>query len=79
MSEGAFTPDANGANKSRYSCVVGRVNILSLLAHERNSLHIRIMGGASARQLQSLSKCIPVFVKVRSSIIQLRVPTYNHD
>ncbi len=31
-SEGAFTPDATCANKSRYSRVVGRLNILSLLA-----------------------------------------------
>ncbi len=28
----AFTPDATCANKSRYSRVVGRLNILSLLA-----------------------------------------------
>ncbi len=26
-----------------------------------------------------VAKFIPVFVKVRSSIVQLRVPTYNHD
>ncbi len=26
-----------------------------------------------------VAKCIPVFVKVRSSIVQLRVPTYNQD
>ncbi len=32
FSEGAFTPDANDANKSRYSREVGRLNILSLLA-----------------------------------------------
>ncbi len=31
-SQGAFTPDANDANKSRYSREVGRLNILSLLA-----------------------------------------------
>ncbi len=30
--KGAFTPDANDANKSRYSREVGRLNILSLLA-----------------------------------------------
>ncbi len=29
--KGAFTPDANDANKSRYSREVGRLNILSLL------------------------------------------------
>ncbi len=32
QTEGAFTPDVNEANKSRYSRVVGRLNILSLLA-----------------------------------------------
>ncbi len=62
----------NEANKSCYSHVVGRVNILSLLASFAreirfirvwNTLHshvkfttqqmwIRVMGGASARQLQ---------------------------
>ncbi len=31
-SKGAFTPDVNDANKSRYSREVGRLNILSLLA-----------------------------------------------
>ncbi len=78
---GAFTPDAN---KSCYSCVVGRLNILSLLAsfareiHYTTDVNSRHGGGASARQLQSLSKCIPVFVKVQSSIVQLRVSTYNH-
>ncbi len=30
--KGAFTPDANEENKSCYSRVVGRFNILSLLA-----------------------------------------------
>ncbi len=48
--KGAFTPDANEANKSRYSHVVGRLNILSLLTsftreiraiRVRNSLHNR--------------------------------------
>ncbi len=32
MREIRFTPDATCANKSRYSRVVGRLNILSLLA-----------------------------------------------
>ncbi len=32
LSKGAFTPDANDANKSCYSRKVGRLNILSLLA-----------------------------------------------
>ncbi len=36
---------------------------------------IRVMGGASARQLQSRCKMFPVFVKVRSSIVQLG---YSH-
>ncbi len=50
MTESAFTPDATFANKSR---VVGRLNILSLLAsfaRENNftQLRIRVMGGASA-------------------------------
>ncbi len=31
-SKGAFTPDVNEVNKSRYSRIVGRLNILSLLA-----------------------------------------------
>ncbi len=39
---------------------------------------IRVMGGASAGSSSLVTKCIPVFVKVRSSIVQLRVPTYNH-
>ncbi len=30
--KGAFTPDANDVNKSRYSREVGRLNILNLLA-----------------------------------------------
>ncbi len=48
-----------------------------------NSLHNRrefaswegLLPGSSSL----VAKCIPVFVKVRSSIVQLRVPTYNHD
>ncbi len=40
---------------------------------------IRVMGGASAGSSSLVAKCIPVFVKVRSSIVQLRVPTYNHN
>ncbi len=80
-SKGAFTPDANEAN-----------NILSLLAsfaHEIrfirawNSLHNRrefaswegLLPGSSSL----VAKCMPGFVKVRSSIVQLRLPTYNHD
>ncbi len=37
--KGAFTPDANEANKFRYSCVVGRLNILSLLASFAREIH----------------------------------------
>ncbi len=81
VSEGAFTPDAN---KSRYSRVVGHMNISSLLASfaceiryttDTNSRHGR--GFCCSSSL--VEKCIPVFVKVRSSIVQLRVTTYNHN
>ncbi len=37
--KGAFTPDANEANKSRYSCVVGRLNILRLLSSFTHEIH----------------------------------------
>ncbi len=87
LPQGAFTPDAN---KSRYSHVVGRLNILSLLAsfareirfiRAWNSLHNRcefaswegLLPGSSSL----VAKFIPVFVKVRSSIVQLQVSTYN--
>ncbi len=83
MAKGVFTPDANEANKSCYSRVVGRLNILSLLAsfareirairawNSRNSrvkfttkqTWIRVMGGASARQLQSRCKMYSCFCK----------------
>ncbi len=71
-SKGAFTPDTNEANKSRYSRVVGRLNILSLLASfvreihyttDANSRHGR--GFCQAERL--VAKCIPVFVKVRNN------------
>ncbi len=80
FSEGAFTPDAN---KSRE---VARLNILSLLASfERNLCHslvkfttqqtrIRVMGGASARQLQSRCKMYSCFCKSTKMYIQLRDP-----
>ncbi len=83
-SKGAFTPDANEANKSCYSRVVGRLNILSLLAAfareiryttDVNSRH----GGGFCSSSSLLAKCIPVFVKVQSSIVLLQVSTYNHD
>ncbi len=41
--KGVFTLDANEANKSRYSRVVGRLNILSLLAsfaHEIRAIRV---------------------------------------
>ncbi len=66
FSEGAFTPDENDANKSRYSREVGRLNILSLLTTkfttttDANSCHGR--GFCSSSSL--VAKCIPVFVKV---------------
>ncbi len=37
--KGAFTPDANDANKSCYSREVGRLNILSLLASFAREIH----------------------------------------
>ncbi len=40
---------------------------------------IRVMGGASARQLQSGCKMYSCFCKSTKMYIQLRVPTYNHD
>ncbi len=67
----AFTPDATCANKSCYSRVVGRLNILSLLAS-----FARDMGGASAGERLQSSKIlfIPVSVKVWRCIVQLRGP-----
>ncbi len=58
--------------------------------HARNSLHsrvkfttnqtpIRIMGGASARQLQSRCNFFSCFCKSTKMYIQLRVLTYNHN
>ncbi len=87
--KGAFTPDANDANKSRYSREVGRLNILSL-TYSLHSHHwrvkfttqqtlIRVMRGASARQLQSPCKMYSCFCKSTKMYIQLRVPTYNHN
>ncbi len=40
---------------------------------------IRIMGGASARQLQSRCKIYSCFCKSTKMYIQLRVPIYNHN
>ncbi len=58
--KGAFTPDVNEANKSRYSHVVGRLNILSLLASFAceirfirvwNSLHSRVKYASFVREI----------------------------
>ncbi len=60
LSKGAFTPDANKANKSCYSRVVGRVKILSLLAsftreihliRAWNALHSRVKFASFAREI----------------------------
>ncbi len=40
---------------------------------------IRVMGGASARQLQSRCKMYSCFCKSTKMYIQLQVPTYNHN
>ncbi len=40
---------------------------------------IRVMGGASAWQLQSRCKIYSCFCKSTKMYIQLRVPTYNHN
>ncbi len=40
---------------------------------------IRVMGGASARQLQSRCKMYFCFCKSTKIYIQLQVPTYNHN
>ncbi len=75
----------NEANTLRYSRVVGCLNILSLLASFEREIHYTTDvnschggGGASAGSSSLIVKVIPVFVKVRSSIVQLRVSTYNH-
>ncbi len=83
--QGAFTPDANKSNK----CEVGRLKFTRFI-RTRNSCHsrvkfttqqtrIRVMGGASARQLQSRCKMYSCFCKSTKMYIQLRVPTYNHN
>ncbi len=40
---------------------------------------IRVMGGASCRQLQSRCKMYSCFCKSTKMYIQLRLPTYNHN
>ncbi len=57
------------ANKSRYTRVVGRLNILSLLASFAREIHYTTDGnsghggGASAGSSSLVAKCIPVFSK----------------
>ncbi len=72
----------NEANKSRYSRVVGRLNILSLHASFTREIHYTTdtntrHGGTSARQLQSRCKIFFCFCKSTKMYIQLRVHTYN--
>ncbi len=77
LSKGAFTPDANDANKSCYSREVGRLNILSLLAkfapfaheiHYTTDAKFASWEGLLPGSSSLVAKCIPVFVKVRSCI-----------
>ncbi len=72
--KGAFTPDANDANKLRYLRVVGRLNILSLITREIrfirawNSLQTRHQYASWEGLLPGSSSLVaiffPVFVKV---------------
>ncbi len=88
LSKGAFTPDTNDANKSRYLREVGRLNIFSLLApfareiraiRALNSLHNRREFASWEGLLPGLvAKCIPVFEKYED-VYTARVPTYNHN
>ncbi len=55
------------------------LNIYSLHSRVKFTTRIRIMGGASARQLQSRCKMYSCFCKSTKMYIQLRVPTYNHN
>ncbi len=84
---GAFTPDANEANKSWYSRVVGRLNILSLLAsfvydiraiRSWNSLHNRheytSWEGLLPGSSSLVAKGILDFVKVRRCIYSSGYP-----
>ncbi len=74
MPKGAFTPDANEANKSHYSRVVGRLNILCLLASFAREIQYTtdankvswegLLPGSSSLVASLVAKCIPVFVKV---------------
>ncbi len=55
--QGAFTPDANDANKSQRNSRHLRVKFTT------QQTRIRVMGGASARQLQSRCKMYSCFCK----------------
>ncbi len=69
-SKGVFTPDANEANKSRYSRVVGHLDILSLLASFARKIHYTYASweGLLPGSSSLVAKCIPYFVKVRRCI-----------
>ncbi len=74
----------NDANKSRYSCEVGCLNILSLLASFAREIHYTKdanmrHGRGFCRQLESRCKMYSCFCKSTKMYIQLRVPTYNHN
>ncbi len=74
--KGAFTPNAN---KSYYSHVVGRLNILSLLASFAREIHYTRHEYASWEGLlpgssSLVAKCVPVFVKVRRCIYSSGYP-----
>ncbi len=67
-SQGAFTRDANDANKLRYSREVGRLNILSLFASFAREIHYTTdantcHGRGFCRQLQSRCKMYSCFCK----------------
>ncbi len=76
-----FTPDANDANKLRYSREVGRLNILSLLASFAREIHYTT--DANTRHgrgfCQAACKMYSCFCKSTKMYVQLRVPTYNHN
>ncbi len=57
----AFTPDATCANKSRYSRVVGRLNILSLLASFAREIHFTT--DANSRHGRGFCQAAPVSLR----------------
>ncbi len=78
-SEGAFTPDANDANKSRYSrkeftrFIRARNSRHSRVKFTTQQTRIRVMGGLPGSS-SLVAKCIPVFVKVGRCIYSSRYP-----